>query len=141
MELDTAARILEQYESKVEPNRDFYEVFAFVRKNQGKQQEAEQYLEKARDSRFPGGGYQRRTAPLRTQGSRCRSREPRKDVEWPEGVDTLSKAYYRLLDEDYANAIAILQANQSNPYESFILSAIQRRSVDLTNASPDSSAN
>lgn len=135
MELDTAARILEQYESKVEPSRDFFEVFAFVRKNQGKQQEAEQYLEKARrihDSRVAVTSAE----PLRYELKEAVADpgEPRRDVEWPEGVDTLSKAYYRLLDEDYANAIAILQANQSNPYESFILAAIQRRSGDLTQA-------
>lgn len=135
MELETAAKILEQYEPQVEPNRDFYEVFAFVRKNQGRQPEADQYIQKARqihDSRVAVSN----AAPLSDELKEAvDSRDQRrKEVESLGGLDTLSKAYYCLLDEDAENAILSLQAAKSTPYESLVLAAIQRRTGRLRDA-------
>ncbi|MBN2326484.1 MAG: hypothetical protein JXR73_04960 [Candidatus Omnitrophica bacterium] len=135
MEMEAAAQILERFESKVEPNRDFYEVFAFVRKTQGRQKEADDLLNKARqihDSRVAVSS----AAPLNNELKEAvdLQEKRREEVDSLQDADALSKAYYCLLDEDYQNAIAVLQNENASPYERFILSAVQRRAGRLRDA-------
>ncbi|MGC9328339.1 MAG: tetratricopeptide repeat protein, partial [Candidatus Hinthialibacter sp.] len=135
MEMETAAQILEQFEPKIEPNHDFYEVFAFVRQTQGRLKEADELLNKARqihDSRVSVTSAALLNHQLKEAVDLQEQR--RQEIESLQNLDALSKAYYCLLDEDYKNALSILQHENASPYEQFILSAVQRRAGRLRDA-------
>ncbi len=128
MEMDTASNILEKFAPQVEPNRDFYEIFAFVRKNQGKEDQAEEWAAKARQIQEFRVAVSMETPLDKELKEAVDLRNQRKaDIDKLEGMDRISKAYYCLLDADHENAIAILQHPQATTYESFILADIQRR--------------
>ncbi len=128
MEMDTASGILEKFLPQVEPNRDFYETLAFVRKNQGKEDQAEEWAAKARQVRDFRVAVSMQTPLDKELKEAVDLRNQRKaELDKLEGMDRISKAYYCLLDADHENAIAILQHPQATAYESFILADIQRR--------------
>ncbi len=133
-EINTAATILEKFESKVEPNKSFHEAFALVRKAQGRNEEAEEHIKKAEkipEVRVPVAGMLPPSELLDKIVSDIRAKK-QEEVESLKGVDALAKVYLYLLDYDAESAVnelkqLIKDKPNSYPWERFTLAVIQRR--------------
>jgi tetratricopeptide (TPR) repeat protein len=133
MEMETAARILETYESKVEPNRDFYLALALLSKHRGKSEEEAKYKEKARavqDSRVVVGGMIAPSEELATIIEDTRKKQ-KQQIEEIHGIDPLAKVYLFLLSHDIKSAIEeltqVTQQPNVHPQQLFVLSTLYRR--------------
>lgn len=133
MELDIAAKILETYKDKVEPNRDFYQALALLRKHQGKLDEEAGYKKKARsvqDSRVVVGGMLAPNDDLINLIEASREKQ-RQTIESIQGIDHLAKVYLFLLSHDIKNAIETLndsvKRQEAKPEEYYVLSTLYRR--------------
>ncbi len=133
-ELDTAAKILETYESEVEPNHEFYFSFYLLRKAQGQKNQAQEYFNKAEqmnDVRVAVAGMLPPSEELQNIITSIREKR-QQEIDSLRGLDTLAKVYLYLLDYDAQSAIDLLQnLVQENPqayaWEQYTLAAIQRR--------------
>ena len=135
-EIATAASILESFENKIEPNRDFYQALVNLRKAQGKTEEAAKYLDKAnqvQDTRVAVGGLLPKNEQDQLMKLLASARDKRrKEIESLGGVDSLATAYLFLLEQDYGNAVQaiekVLKTPGAHTMERFVLAALQRRS-------------
>lgn len=125
-ELETAAKLLEEYQNKVEPNHNFYQIFSIVRMKQGRAKEAEQLAKMATQIKAPRveffGKEPLKDTLLSTLQSSTHASEP------IEGVDTLSQVYIYLIEHNLAKAVEVLVSRQNNTsYERWVLATLYHR--------------
>ncbi len=138
-ELNTAVNILEKFENKVEPNRDFYEALALVRLAQEKYDEAEKYQQKAQsvqDSRVVVGGMLPQNDELNKLIETARAKQ-RDQINQFKGLDQLAKVYLFLLSRDIKSAVEelenITEQPGQHPQELFLLASLYRRLGENSN--------
>lgn len=132
-EVDTAAKILESFETKVDPISDFYKAFALVRKVQNRNEDSIAFSQKAEQYKDPrvsvAGAFP--TGDDFTKLMEEERKKNRDQIVGMEDVEPLIRAYLLLFRLDRDNAAQVLtqqiQAVKTNAVELFTLSMIQNR--------------
>ncbi len=136
---EEALKIMNAFESKVEPNWQFYKTKAYLlRRIQNQPQLVEEYETKARqleDTRVTSG-----MPPTKEIQELLRQKreKQRQNLAGMEGLDPFNRIYIALLDEDVSSAIGELQSMVKQPnasaLEYYLLGMIERRSVRIYDA-------
>lgn len=132
-ELNTAAGILTEHETKLNPSRDFYELFSIVRNQQNQKEESVALSKNALSLPIkpePVSAHWIQTTRLQAVLQEIRN-ERRAETQAVEGGDPLDKAFLFLVNEDSAAAKSTLQEliKTYPPFNEaqFMLSSIHRR--------------
>ena len=142
-ELDKGVEILQKFEPKVEPNRDFYSAYYLILKAQGKLAESETYAKKAsqiQDARVAVTKNNITNIPIEQLRKAIEEQRltRKKEIENLDVADALDKVYLFLLSKDSVSAIeelkkiAVQPMNQANT--EFVLASVYKRIEDYTNA-------
>ncbi len=137
--LDLANRILEKFESQVDPVSEFYRTFRILRLSQGRTTEAQKYLQKEMELenvRVSSAGVLIPTDKLQNLLTDARKQQRKEIASY--GAEPLNEMYLHLLREDAESAVALLKEQitkkNSTPLEYYLLATIHRRAGLLQEA-------